>query len=290
MNSLARAESIHSPGLEPLLRRIIPNDAPADRASKFAELLEAYRNGIVVKVGWEALSGQSDKVFQSVGILSRLGVPLVVVHGGGNQVSREMERRGMTVEMIDGLRVTTSEALAVIMAVMSRIGADITYRLNSNGIGAVQLLGHDGLLEARQISAEKGLIGKVTSVDSELILKLIAEGMVPVVTPGALSASQYMNINADHAAAGVASGIGAAKAVFVTNVDGIYDGSAFRHEITVDELKALMATGTINGGMMPKADSAIIAVESGVSAGIVNGQIRDSVILHLAEEWPEQEA
>ena len=255
-------------------------------AERIRDMVEEYRSsgGVVVKVGGSALSEQcGPSIFDSIRVLDGLRIPLVIVHGGGKEIDEEMGRRGIDIikDPETGQRVTNEDTVEVLKAVMPRIGLGITNSLIQENIDAQQMLGHGGVLKVMQVSETLQYVGRITRVKAGGILALAREGMVVVVTPLGYTSDHVYNINADLAASSIACALSAKRIVFVTNVNGINDGRRWREEIRVWELKGMVRSGSITGGMIPKIEAATEAVAGGVSASIVNGKTEGSVLKHL---------
>jgi acetylglutamate kinase len=213
----------------------------------------------------------------------------VVVHGGGPQIGALMERLGKVPEFRDGLRVTDSETLDIArMVLVGKVNRDIVGAINVHGPLAVGLSGEDaGLIVASQRHPSLGFVGDVDSVDSSILRRLVAEGLVPVVaTIGSDRAGQAYNINADTVAGAVAESLDAEKLIFLTDVDGIRqdpaDASSLISRLGAEDVDGLIAGGVIAGGMIPKAEACARAVRHGVaSAHVLDGRVDHALILEL---------
>lgn len=198
--------------------------------------------------------------------------PLIVVHGGGSDIARLQERLGLEPCFVDGLRVTDAECMDVAEMVLSgSVNKRLTARLVAHGVRALGLSGVDGgLLRARQMVHPKGdlgRVGEITRVDAACLRDLIAQGFTPVISPISLGEDGYpFNVNADHAALAIASALGVAEMIFLTNVPGVLQEGQVVPELTVQQAEEMIAAGVINGGMIPKVRSALDAVEKGVGA------------------------
>lgn len=198
--------------------------------------------------------------------------PLIVVHGGGSDIARLQERLGLEPCFVDGLRVTDAECMDVAEMVLSgSVNKRLTARLVAHGVRALGLSGVDGgLLRARQMVHPKGdlgRVGEITRVDAACLRDLIAQGFTPVISPISLGEDGYpFNVNADHAALAIASALGVAEMIFLTNVPGVLEEGRVLPELTVQQAEEMIAAGVINGGMIPKVRSALDAVQKGVGA------------------------
>ncbi len=248
---------------------------------------------VVIKYGGNAIVDSSsgiDRSLQSfaedVVLMHSVGIMPVVVHGGGPQIGDYLKRLGKSSEFVDGLRVTDSETLEIArMVLVGKVNPEIVTAINSLASIAVGLSGSDaGLIMASPHSNEHGFVGKVDSVNPEILEKLLGQGLVPVVaTIGVDSMGQSYNINADTVAGAIAGAIRAEKLIYLTNVEGIRsvadDPSTLLRQIDVDDLLGLINDGVVSGGMIPKVHSCLDAIASGArSAHILDGT-RDHAVL-----------
>ncbi|MGA2210158.1 MAG: acetylglutamate kinase [Acidimicrobiales bacterium] len=247
---------------------------------------------VVAKYGGSAIGDEQASLArfaEDIVLLRSIGMLPVVVHGGGPQIGALMERLGKVPEFRDGLRVTDSETLDIArMVLVGKVNRDIVGAINVHGPLAVGLSGEDaGLIVASQRDPSLGFVGDVDSVDSSIIRRLVAEGLVPVVaTIGSDLAGQAYNINADTVAGAVAESLGAEKLLFLTDVDGIRsepaDPATLISRLGADEVGELIAAGVIAGGMIPKAQACARAVRHGVaSAHVLDGRVEHALILEL---------
>ncbi len=246
---------------------------------------------VVVKYGGSALAGSStlDSFAADVVLLHTVGIRAVVVHGGGPQIGELMERLGKVPEFVDGLRVTDAETLDIArMVLVGKVNRDIVAAINVHGPLAVGVSGEDaGMITASPLDPALGFVGEVGAVNPDILRRLLAEELVPVVaTIGSDSRGQSYNINADTAAGAVAEALGAAKLVYLTDVEGIRsrldDPASLVHTATPDDLDRLVACGAIAGGMIPKVASCVRAVRSGVGrAHILDGRAEHALLVEL---------
>jgi acetylglutamate kinase len=214
----------------------------------------------------------------------------VVVHGGGPQIGAHLERLGKKSEFIDGLRVTDAETMDVVeMMLGGLVNKAVVSAINQQGGRAVGLTGKDGgLIRARKITMpggqDVGQVGEIEKIDPRVVEHLEAGGFIPVIAPvGVGEQGEAYNINADIAAGKLASVIRAEKLMLLTNIQGLLDKQGkVLTGLSVPQVEALIADGTIYGGMLPKIGCALDAVNSGVkSAHIIDGRIEHSVLLEL---------
>jgi acetylglutamate kinase len=251
---------------------------------------EFHGRTIVIKYGGAAMRDEDlrEAFARDVVLLKYVGMNPVIVHGGGPEITHYMERMGMEVKFVEGLRVSDAETVEVAkMVLLGKINSDILVRLNRHGTPAVGLGGEDGsLFEVRPApqSAEVGFVGQIDRVNVDVI-DHIAEDYVPVIASvGTDRDGLSYNVNADEAAGRVAAAMPAHKAIFLTDVDGWLrdpDDPASRiSQATADEVRA--ALGTVSGGMRPKLAACVDAIDGGVEAAhIVDGRRPHTLLLEL---------
>jgi len=246
---------------------------------------------VVVKYGGHAMEDPelADLFAQDVVLMRLVGMNPVVVHGGGPQISDLMRRLGKEPEFVDGRRVTDAETIDIVrMALVGKVNREIVASLNQHGSYAVGLSGEDaGLLTAIASDPELGFVGDVHKVDPSIVHRLLNEELIPVVATVAVDeAGQAYNINADAVAGAIAEALGAEKLVYLTNVAGLYrswpDESSLISRLGVDELDALMTSGVLSEGMIPKIESCVSALRNGVSrAHILDGRVPHALLLEF---------
>jgi acetylglutamate kinase len=276
---------------------IVPS-TPELKADVLVEALPYIRRfagkTVVIKYGGNALAGATDgdalALFaQDVVLMHAVGIRPVVVHGGGPQISDLMRRLGKTTEFRNGLRVTDAETVDIArMVLVGQVNPQIVAAINVHGPLAVGVSGADaGLIVAAPRDPELGFVGDVTNVNPTIVNRLLNEELIPVIaTIGSDLSGQAYNINADTVAGAVAEALGAEKLVYLTDIEGlrrvVSDSASLIRQTTPDELDALMADGTIAGGMIPKVESCVHAVRHGVKrAHILDGRIAHVLLLEL---------
>ena len=269
--------------------------SPERRAAVLVETLPYIQrfagSVIVVKFGGNAMVDDqlAAQFAEDVVLMHSVGIRPVVVHGGGPQIGALMDRLGIQSEFRDGLRVTDAETLEVArMVLVGKVNRDIVSSINRHGSLAVGLSGEDaGLIRAAARNPELGFVGDVESVNPAIIERLLAEDLIPVVsTIGADVSGQAYNINADTVAAAVAGALGAQRILYLTDVEGLLadvdDPSSRISRIDLSGLAALIESGAISGGMIPKVRACVDAVKAGVgSAHMVDGRIPHVLLLEL---------
>jgi len=230
---------------------------------------------LVIKLGGSTLDNQRDAL-EDIVWLRGLGAHPVLVHGGGPEINDWLERVGLPRRFERGLRVTDAATLDVVRMVLAgKVNGDLVRLLVSLGGRAIGLSGIDGgLLHARQIAADLGYVGAITTVDAGVITALSAAGFIPVIAPIALGDDDaVLNVNADDAAADLARGLSATKLLYLSDVPGVLDAQGrLLSELTDDEVRALIEQGVISGGMIPKAEAALRALETTERVHIVDGR------------------
>ena len=246
---------------------------------------------IVVKYGGNAMIDDQLKaqVMEDVVLLSLIGVKVVLVHGGGPEISGLMEKLGKKPEFVDGLRVTDAETMDIVQMVLAgKVNKTLVNMLENKGGRAVGLSGMDGrLIEAVQKDPRLGYVGEVVKIHPAPLTDLLEKGYIPVVsTIGCDRAGNAYNINGDTAAAYIAGALGAERMLLMTDIAGILrdrdDPSSLIPEITVGEAASLREQGVISGGMIPKVDCCVKAIGAGVRKVIImDGRIPHSILLEL---------
>ena len=253
---------------------------------------EFHGKTIVIKYGGAAMEDPAlrEEFARDVVLLKYVGLNPIVVHGGGPEITAYMERLGMPVEFVGGLRVSNAETVEVAkMVLVGKVNKDIVLRLNRHGQPAVGLCGDDGLLfrvsrQAGPGGEDVGFVGKIDRVDVD-VLNHIAQDYIPVVASmGADREGNSYNVNADEAAGAVARALGAYKVIFLTDVDGWLrdpaDPESVISEAGADEVEAVL--DDIGGGMRPKLKACLDAIHGGVTfAHIVDGRVPHSLLLEL---------
>lgn len=251
------------------------------------------RKIIVVKYGGAAMNNEElqKNVIKDVTLLKLVGFKPIIVHGGGKEISRYVEKMGKEARFVNGLRVTDAETMDIVEMVLGRVNKRLVGMVEELGIRAVGLSGKDGKLfmtrKKYSNGEDIGYVGEVKQVQPEILYDLLEKGYLPIVSPIGLGEEfAAYNINADDAACAVAKAVHADKLVFLTDIEGLYrdinDLSSFISHITVNEAKKLVGEGFIGGGMLPKLGNCISAVENGVNrVHILDGRIPHCLLLEI---------
>ncbi len=246
---------------------------------------------VVVKYGGAAMTdpGLRADVASDIVLMKLVGINPVVVHGGGPEITSFMDRLGMPVEFFDGLRVTDDAAMEVVkMVLVGKVNKELVSAINQHGRLAVGIAGNDAnLLKARPVSERLGRAGEVESIDTTVVTDLIADGFIPVIaTVGYGDDGGSYNVNADLVAGQLAASLGAAKAIFLTDVDGLYadfsDSSSLISALSLQQAEELIAADTLSSGMIPKVAACARALRGGVPrAHILNGTVPHALLLEV---------
>ena len=271
----------------------------AQRAQVLAEALpyiqKYYGKTVVVKYGGNAMISDELRraVISDLILLHLVGIRVVVVHGGGPEITEMLRKIGKESRFVDGLRYTDGETMDVVQQVLcGKVNKDLVATLNRMGGRALGLCGMDAeLFQAVQLSDKYGLVGEITGVDPKVVQDALAQGYIPVVSTVAqgTDGNTAYNINADTAAAKLAVALGAEKLVLLTDVRGLLrdpkDESTLIHSVGVSEIPGLIKDGIISGGMIPKIDCAVEAVRSGVNSTVIlDGRIPHSILIELLSD------
>lgn len=271
-------------------------DSHVERARVLAEALpyiqKFYGKTVVVKYGGNAMISQELRkaVISDIVLLHLVGIRVVVVHGGGPEISQMLNRLGKESKFLDGLRVTDQETMDVVQQVLcGKVNKDLVATLNRTGGRAVGLCGMDAeLFQARQLEEKYALVGEVVRVNAQVVEDCLAQGYIPVVSTVAqgVDAETSYNINADTAAAKLAVALGAEKLILLTDVRGLLrdpkDESTLIPVAHLHEIPGLVKDGVIQGGMIPKVDCCVESVRQGVPrAHILDGRIPHSILIEM---------
>jgi acetylglutamate kinase len=261
-------------------------------------ILKYDNKTIIVKYGGHAMEGGVSEHFaQDIVLMKQTGIDPVVVHGGGPQIGSMLKKLNIASSFVDGLRVTDGAAVEVVeMVLTGSINKQIVSGINAAGGRAVGLSGKDGnLLVARKLEhrtnggtpVDLGFVGEPEKVSPQILRTIIASDLIPVIAPiGVGARCETYNINADTVAGAVAGAMAAERLILLTDVEGVLDREGkLIPKLNVAEARALIADGTISGGMIPKIETAIDAVESGVKAAVIlDGRIPHVLMLELFTE------
>lgn len=268
--------------------------------SKAEVLIEALpyiqrfnRKIIVVKYGGSTMVDEELKhqVIQDVTLLKLVGFKPIIVHGGGKEISKWVEKSGMEPEFVGGLRKTDADTMEIAEMVLNKVNKSLVQLVQELGVLAVGISGKDGGLlqvEKKYSNGEDiGFVGEIKEVNPKILYDLLEKDFLPIVCPIGMD-DQFLsyNINADDAACAIARAVQAEKLAFLTDVEGVYkdpgDKDSLISELTVPEAKKLISEGNIGGGMLPKLNNCMDAIENGVSrVHILDGRIAHCLLLEI---------
>ena len=286
----------------------LPGIDPASKAATLAAALPYMRRyagkTVVVKYGGHAMGDEhlADMFAQDVVLLKQIGMNPVVVHGGGPQIGQMLERLKIKSSFIDGLRVTDRETVEIVEMVLSgSINKQLVSAINNAGGLAIGLSGKDAnLIRARKLERTRresdshiekvldlGFVGEPQAINAGVLELFERSSIIPVIAPIGVGASgETFNLNADTAAGAVAAAVKAIRLLMLTDVKGVLDKEKrLLQDLTLAEVHALIADGTIQGGMIPKIETCVEAVEGGVEAAvIIDGRVPHAILLELFAE------
>ena len=250
-----------------------------------------YGKTIVVKYGGNAMTSEDlkEQVMEDIVLLSMVGIRVVLVHGGGPELSGLMQRLGKKPEFIDGLRVTDKETIDMAQMVLAgKINKSLVNLLQMKGGQAIGLSGMDGrLIEAKIRDPKYGYVGGVTKINGDVVTTLLDNGYIPVIsTLGCDTEGNTYNINGDTGAGKIASAIGAERLIMMTDIEGIMrdreDPDSLISSLTIEEAEQLTKEGVISGGMIPKVRCCTDALNEGVKAAvIIDGRVPHAVLMEI---------
>lgn len=270
----------------------ISNNERAEVLTKALPYIERYTGKtVVIKYGGNAMINDTLKqqVMEDIVLLWLIGIKVVLVHGGGPEISEMMKRVGKEAVFVDGLRVTDRETMEIVQMVLAgKVNKNLVNLLEVRGGKAIGLCGIDGRMIEAGIKDEKlGYVGKIKNVNPTIIEDLLEKGYIPVIsTVGCDSDGNIYNINGDTAAARIAGALKAERMILMTDIDGVLmdkdDPSTLIHEITVKEIQKLCADGIIKSGMIPKVECCVDAIRQGVKNVVVmDGRVSHSILMEL---------
>ncbi len=246
---------------------------------------------VVIKYGGAALVDKKmeQSVINDIALMKLVGILPVIVHGGGKDINKMLDRVGKEHKFVNGLRFTDSDTMNIVQMVLAGgVNKDLVSLFTKQGMNAIGITGQDGkLLEVEKHTPggnDIGFVGKIKGVNPMLIAKLLDDDFIPIIAPiGVDETGQSYNINADYVACHVASALHAKKLLFMSDIEGVMDKEKnLIKQININEIQGLIDDGTINGGMIPKIRGAKESVENGVSGvHIIDGRVEHSLLIEL---------
>ena len=248
---------------------------------------------VVVKYGGSAMTDENIKknIIEDLALLKTVGLKPIVVHGGGKEINKWLNKLGIESKFVNGLRITDIETLEIAEMALSKLNKELVQIMESFGIKAAGISGKDcGTIKVNKRysnDTDLGFVGKINEIDPSLLMMLLDNGITPIISPLGLDKDYNgYNINADEVACAIATCVKAEKLVFLTDIEGVCkdpkDSSTLIPELTVVEAKKFLDSGNAGGGMLPKLINCIEAVENGVSrVHIIDGRVQHSLLLEF---------
>lgn len=274
----------------------ISNISNSERSEILVQALpyiQKYQNKtVVIKYGGNAMINEElrDAVMTDIVLLRSVGVNVVLVHGGGPEISEMLNRIGKEIRFVDGLRYTDKETIDVVQMVLAgKVNKHLVQLISKHGGKSIGLCGLDGdMIKARKYTkADIGFVGEITEINTDIINHTLENKYIPVISSVATGENgEVYNINADTAAASLAAALHAEKLLLMTDISGLLmdkdDESTLIHDVQVSEIPSLKSQGVISGGMIPKIDCCVEAVRRGVlQTNIIDGRIPHSILMEL---------
>ena len=267
------------------IEEVIPKDGPSiDEVKKY---IEKYKNDlIVIKYGGNVFIDRNifNNFIEDISVLNKLGLSIVVIHGGGPRIKRELDKSNIQSKFIRGLRVTDGKIINIVENVLIDFNNDIVDSLKKKGTEAISInTKKNNVIEIIPESKELGFVGKPNKINNEIIKNILEKNMVPIISPLGLKDNQTYNINGDTAAGAIAKSLKARRLILMTNTEGVLDkDKKLIEEITSPEILQMIKNETITGGMIPKINTCLDAVNNGVTGVvIVDGRKPSSVLFEI---------
>ena len=267
------------------IEEVIPKDGPSiDEVKKY---IEKYKNDlIVIKYGGNVFIDRNifNNFIEDISVLNKLGLSIVVIHGGGPRIKRELDKSNIQSKFIRGLRVTDGKIINIVENVLIDFNNDIVDSLKKKGTEAISInTKKNNVIEIIPESKELGFVGKPNKINNEIIKNILEKNMVPIISPLGLKDNQTYNINGDTAAGAIAKSLKARRLILMTNTEGVLDkDKKLVEEITSPEILQMIKNETITGGMIPKINTCLDAVNNGVTGVvIVDGRKPSSILFEI---------
>ena len=268
------------------LQKILPEAGPpVDQVSKY---IEKYKNDLlVIKYGGNVFIDREifNNFIEDVSILSKLGISIVIIHGGGPRIKRELDKSNIESKFIRGLRVTSEKIINIVEKVLIEFNKDIVSSLSEKGIKAISLnTQENNVINVVPESEELGFVGIPDKINVDIIKDKINQKLIPVISPLGLGKNnQSYNINGDNAAGAIAKSLKSRRLLLMTNVEGVLNkNSKLINEISSLEITDMIKDGTITEGMIPKINTCLDAINNGVTAvAIIDGRKKHSVLFEI---------
>jgi len=267
------------------LKKIIPkNGPPIDEVSKY---IEKYRNDLIcLKYGGNVFLDRAifENFITDISILNKLDISIIVVHGGGPRIKKELEKSNIQSKFLRGLRVTTNEIINIVENVLIDFNNDIVKSLKKIGSNAIPIHSKkNNIIEVVPESDDLGFVGVPNKINNDFLLNIINEKKIPIISPLGLQKNQVYNINGDTAAGAIAKSLKCRRLLLMTNVEGVLGkDKKLIEEISSTEISEMIKNETITGGMIPKINTCLDAINNGVTAvGIIDARPKHSILFEL---------
>ena len=268
------------------LKKILPEKGPP--INEVTKYIEKYKNNlIVIKYGGNVLIDRDifNNFISDIGILNKLGLSVVVVHGGGPRIKRELDKSNIKSKFIKGLRVTSKEIINIVESVLIDFNEDIVNSLKKDGFDAISIhTKNNNIIKVKPETKNLGFVGIPDQINNDFLLEIIKQNKIPIISPlGLDEKGQTHNINGDTAAMAVAKSLKSRRLLLMTNVDGVLDqNKELIEEISSSEVLEMVKNEIITEGMIPKINACLDAVNNGVTAvGIINGTKKHSCLWEI---------
>ena len=264
---------------------LLPIDGPSiDEVNKY---IDKYKNDlIVIKYGGNVFIDRNifNNFIEDISVLNKLGLSIVVIHGGGPRIKRELDKSNIQSKFIKGLRVTDEKIINIVEDVLIDFNKDIVDSLKEKNTEAISIhTKKNNVIKVIPESKELGFVGKPNKINNDIITDLIEKNLVPIISPLGLKDNQTYNINGDTAAGAIAKSLKARRLILMTNIEGVLDKKKkLIEEVTSSEILKMIKDETITGGMIPKIDTCLDAINNGVTGVvIVDGRKPHSILFEI---------
>ncbi len=264
---------------------LLPIDGPS--INEVNKYIDKYKNDlIVIKYGGNVFIDRDifNNFIEDISVLNKLGLSIVVIHGGGPRIKRELDKSNIQSKFIRGLRVTDEKIINVVEDVLIDFNNDIVDSLKKKNTDAISIhTKKNSIIEIIPESEELGFVGKPNKINNDIILNLLDKNIVPIISPLGLKGNQTYNINGDTAAGSIAKSLKARRLILMTNIEGVLDKQKkLIEEVTSSEILKMIEDETITGGMIPKINTCLDAVNNGVTGVvIVDGRKPHSILFEI---------
>ena len=264
---------------------LLPIDGPS--INEVNKYIDKYKNDlIVIKYGGNVFIDRNifNNFIEDISVLNKLGLSIVVIHGGGPRIKRELDKSNIQSKFIKGLRVTDEKIINIVEDVLIDFNKDIVDSLKEKNTEAISIhTKKNNVIEVIQESAELGFVGKPNKINNDTIINILEKNEVPIISPLGLKDNQTYNINGDTAAGAIAKSLKARRLILMTNIEGVLDkNKKLIEEVTSSEILKMIEDEIITGGMIPKINTCLDAVNNGVTGVvIVDGRKPHSILFEI---------